>query len=190
MNQESARSDDPRAGRSERRPVRLHGFVALEDGSTHEIEVLDMSYEGCRIATSAPLTQEQPVTISVLRLGAIEGVVVWVRDGEAGLVFEPPEEAAPEQVKRGSERLDLSAEVSLRRPGKPNYRARAFDLSSSGCKVEFIDRPDEGETMWVKFDGLDALEAKVRWIEPPHIGLKFDRTIHPAVYDLLVARLS
>ncbi len=51
MNKEPAIPEDPRSGRSERRPVRLDGFIAPGDGSTSEITVIDMSYEGCRIAT-------------------------------------------------------------------------------------------------------------------------------------------
>jgi len=190
MNQEPAIPADPRSERSERRPVRLDGFIAPGDGSTSEITVLDMSYEGCRIATPAPLSEDQKVTISVLRLGAIEGIVCWARDGEAGLVFDAVADTVQQQAPRRSKRLELSAEVTLRRPGKHNFRVRAFDISNEGCKVEFIDRPDEGETMFIKFDGLDALQAKVRWIERSSIGLEFIRPIHPAVFELLVARLG
>jgi hypothetical protein len=190
MDQMPAPPEDPRAGRSERRPVRLDGFVALPDGSTCEIAVVDMSYEGCRIATSATLSEGETVVISVLRLGAIEGTVRWVRDGEAGLVFTPVVEEAPQQATRRSTRLDMSFEVTLRRSGQHNFKVRAFDLSSDGCKVEFIDRPDEGETVWIKFDGLDALQAKVRWIERSCLGLEFERPIHPAVFELLIARLG
>ena len=31
---------------------------------------------------------------------------------------------------------------TLRRPGKQNFRVRAYDVSPEGCKVELVDRPD------------------------------------------------
>jgi hypothetical protein len=178
------------ADRSERRPVNLTGFLALADGSTSEITVLDMSYEGCRIATVVELAAGQPVKLAVLRRGAIVADVRWAEDGQAGLVFAAEAEAAREHWPRRSERLDLTAEVTLRRPGKQNYRVRAYDVSPEGCKVELIDRPEVAEQLWIKFDGLEALQARVCWIESSRAGLEFDRPIHAAVFDLLLARLG
>jgi hypothetical protein len=36
--------------------------------------------------------------------------------------------------------------------------------------VEFVDRPSVGERHWVKFDGLDGLEAEVRWVSGSRPG--------------------
>jgi hypothetical protein len=181
---------DQYTDRSERRPVNLTGFLALADGSTSEITVLDMSYEGCRIATVVELAAGQPVKLAVLRRGAIIASVRWAEDGQAGLVFAAEAEAEREHWPRRSERLDLVAEVTLRRPGKQNYRVRAYDVSPEGCKVELIDRPEVGEQLWIKFDGLESLHARVCWIESSRAGLEFDRPIHAAVFDLLLARLG
>jgi hypothetical protein len=44
--------------------------------------------------------------------------------------------------------------------------------------------------MLLKFDGLEALEAEVCWVDGFVAGLQFDKPIHPAVFDLLLERLS
>jgi hypothetical protein len=84
----------------------------------------------------------------------------------------------------------LTGEVILRRTGQPNYRVRAFDASPYGCKLEFVERPRLDELVWVKFDGLEALEASVCWIEGHAVGLEFSRPIHPAVFENLRSRLT
>ena len=66
-------------------------------------------------------------------------------------------------MPRKGPRVGLAAEVTLRRPGKSNYRVRVFDLSADGCKLEFIERPNLDEALWVKFEGMESLEARVRW---------------------------
>jgi hypothetical protein len=176
--------------RRERRPVSMRGHILLEDGTTAEILLLDLSYEGCGIETPAALSPGQPVTLSVLRRGAIEAEVCWCAQGKAGLVFHAEAEPEEPHHPRISERLSLTAEMTMRRLGQPNYRVRVFDLSSHGCKVEIVDRPRIGEHLLVRFHGLEALEAEVCWVEGFFAGLRFEKTIHPAVFDLLVERLT
>jgi hypothetical protein len=56
--------------------------------------------------------------------------------------------------------------------------------------MEFVDRPAFRERVWVKFDGLEAVPAFVCWIEGAEAGLEFERPIHPAVFELLLKRIS
>lgn len=92
--------------------------------------------------------------------------------------------------ERRSERVTLNASVSLRRPGQLNYRVRIFDASLHGCRVEFVERPNVEEQLWVKFDGLQPLEAEVCWVEGFTVGVNFVQPIHPAVFDRLVSGLG
>ena len=87
-------------------------------------------------------------------------------------------------------RVSLDAEVSLRRSGKLTYRVRIFDASRHGCKVEFIERPTLSERAWIKFDGLEPLEAAVCWMNGFATGVQFEKPIHPAVFDGLIERLK
>jgi hypothetical protein len=181
--------EDPLA-RRERRAVSLRAFALREDGSSVEVLLLDLSYEGCGIETPVALRPGEPIKLSVFRRGGIDAKVRWCRDGRAGLVFEADEPAERQHWPRRVDRTALAAEVSLRRLGKLNYRVTVFDVSPEGCKVELVDRPRLEEHVLIKFDGLESLEAEVCWIEGPTAGLRFEKPMHPAVFDLLVARLK
>jgi hypothetical protein len=86
--------------------------------------------------------------------------------------------------------VHLSAEISLRRPGQRSYRVRILDASPYGCKAEFVERPEIDEHLWVKFEGMEALEATVCWIRGFEVGLEFEKPVHQAVFELLVSRLT
>lgn len=96
----------------------------------------------------------------------------------------------PKPRTRRADRVRLAAEVILRRSGENNYRVHVYDISPEGCKVEFVQRPSLDETLWVKFEGLEALAASVCWTRGPIAGLEFARPIHPAVFAMLLQRLS
>jgi hypothetical protein len=83
----------------------------------------------------------------------------------------------------------MSADVSLRRIGRNNYRVRVNDLSPDGCKVELVEQPRLSEHMLVKFEGLEVLDCEVCWIDGYVAGLRFEKPMHPAVFDLLLQRL-
>lgn len=180
-------SEGARPERGERRPVRLHAYVARAGGQTTEILMLDLSYEGCGIETPVELAPGEPVKLSVVGRGAIAAHVRWYCDGKAGLVFDP--EKPKQHWPRRSERISLEAEVSLRRLGHKAYPIRVTDLSPDGCKVALVQRPSIEERMLLKFDGLEALDAEVCWVEGFNAGLRFDKPMHPAVFELLIERL-
>jgi hypothetical protein len=182
--------DKAPAERLARRPVRMRGFLIMGDKTHHEVHLLDLSYEGCGIETAAPLEPGQAVKLSILQRGAIDAVVRWCRGGKAGLAFVP--DAAPPKKRwpRRSERVALSAEVTLRRLGHASFSVAVTDASPNGCKVELVERPAEGEHVLVKFDGLEPLESVVCWVEGFTAGLKFARPMHPAVFDLMIERLG
>ena len=193
MSQSSAalkRAEGEQSDRRDRRPVSLRAFGAREDGSTFELSLLDLSYEGCGVETPVELAAGEPLKLSVVGLGAIEASVRWVKGSKAGLVFDSIAVQPKRHWPRRHHRVELTAEVSMRRLGKINFRVRVFDLSPDGCKVELIDRPQVEEKVMIKFEGLEALEAETCWVDGVTAGLKFVRAIHPAVFDLLVARLQ
>jgi hypothetical protein len=176
--------------REPRRKVGLTGFGLLEDGSTFAISLIDLSYDGCKIETAVALLPGLHLTVSVLRLGALEATVRWYANGKAGLCFRPEPVDAKVEQPREYERMPLRAKMSLRRSGRQPYSANVFDLSRVGCKVEFIERPKVGEELWAKFDGLESLEATVRWVDGFYGGIQFSRAIYPAVFEILLARLK
>ena len=88
---------------------------------------------------------------------------------------------------RATTRLRFTAEAGIRRAGVRGYRIRVFDASAEGCKVEFVERPAVGERVWIKFDGLEALEGTIRWVAGHIGGVKFERPLHEAVFQRLAA---
>lgn len=168
----------------------MRGHAVLPDGTTTELLVLDLSYEGCGVEIPVELKAGDAILLSVLDRGGIMADVRWYGAGKAGLVFQVEEPDTKQRLPRSNERVPLTAEVSIRRLGKANYRVAVSDMSLDGCRVDFVEAPRVGEHVLIKFEGLEILEAEVCWIEGYRGGLQFERAIHPAVFDMLVARLA
>ena len=177
----------PMQGR-ERRPVRLNATARRGDGSTIELTIVDFSHDGCGVLCPTELKTGETLDLGVLQRGSAEAVVRWFAAGKAGLSFTSQHHADRTEVHRGYERVQVDAEVALRRAGKLHFRVRIYDLCPNGCKAEFVDRPEVGEQVWIKFDGMEAMEADVRWISGSRAGIRFTRPIYAAVFDMLLAR--
>ena len=173
--------------REERRPVDLVGWLLRADGSYFDVLLTDLSYCGCKIRCTAPLDPGEKIRLSVAGRGGMEAEVRWRVRGHAGLVFS---EAGKERLPRQAERVEIGASVHVRRPGRNSYRVQVFDLSPHGCKIEFVERPRRDDRVLVRFDGLEAVQGQVCWVKDFHGGLRFSAPIHPAVFDLLLARLG
>ena len=104
--------------------------------------------------------------------------------------FDSGRPPGPGAQPRRSPRVAVDAEVVLRRPGQSNYRVRVHDLSCHGCKIEFVERPRMDERAWIRFEGLEPLDALVCWVDGFVAGVEFDRPIHPAVFEMLLNRLK
>lgn len=176
--------------RRERWAVEMSGFLTRAGGISHAIEVTDLNYGGCGIRTPVELEPGEHLQLSVLDRGSIPAEVSWCRGGAAGLDFEAPVKPERKQVERRARRAAVIGEISLRGAGHHGYRVNVLDLSTDGCKVELVERPKAGERMRVKFEGLEALDARVCWVEGHTAGLEFEHRIHRAVLDLLIARLA
>lgn len=187
----SAKGRDGRFNqREERRPVRLLGFLVPAGRRGDEVTLLDLSYEGCSVETDLELTAGDKVELSVMSRGAIEAEVRWFANGKAGLVFANKEAPEKRYWPRRHDRRPVEAQVAMRRLGKGSHRVRVYDISPSGCRVEFIDKPQLDENVVIRFDGLEGMHSEVCWTSPNCAGLRFERAIHPAVFDLLVDRLG
>jgi hypothetical protein len=186
-----AETGAPPLHRRERRPVTLAAYANREDGSAAELTVVDLSFDGCGVICTARLVAGERLNMSVVGRGTAAAVVRWVDGVRAGLSFEPakPAEGSWKQP-RSHQRVSVDGQVTMRRAGKVSFRVHIYDLSPDGCKAEFVERPELHEQLWIKFDGLEALEASVRWIAGARAGVKFVRPLHQAVFDLLVARLG
>ena len=160
---------------------------------TVPVMVTDLSYDGCGIATSVRLEPGDPIHLSILERGVIQGEVRWYSDGEAGVVFRPENDTTPRDpgaTPRESERFPILAEAAFRRPGRSAYSVKVIDASTHGCRVEFADRPKVGEDVLITFPGFRPMDARVQWVDGPDAGVRFETPFHPAVFELLVQQLT
>lgn len=176
--------------RDDRRRVALDAHILRGSGEIVSVELHDLSYDGCKIRTPEYLWQGEAVKLSVPRRGVIEAVVRWCNDGFAGLIFADEGEQVAAKTPRAEDRVKTRGDVILRRLGLPGFKVDIHDLSRVGCRIELIERPAVGELVTIKFDGLEPLEARIKWVEGFTAGAQFDRPIHPAVFDILKARLA
>jgi hypothetical protein len=175
--------------RRERQPVQLSGHAVRENGSTAKITVIDLSYDGCGVECGVELRPDESIKLLVSGRGHIDAQVRWSAAGRAGLVFDAGPPPVKNERPRRSERILTAGEVSFRRRGKLSSSVHVFDASPHGCKVELDERLELDEHVWVRFDGLQPLEAQVSWLEGSSAGLRFFTPIHPAVFDLLSQKI-
>jgi len=172
-----------------RRPVSLRATATRHDGSIVDCTLTDLSHDGCGVDCTAELIGGEKLQLAVNRRGSIAATVRWAAAGKAGLAFDAMPGSGDAPVPRGHDRVDVEAEVTLRRAGKIAFRVRLFDLSPVGCKAEFVDRPELGEQVRIKFEGMESLEGSICWIAGTKAGARFARPIHDAVFALLIERL-
>lgn len=176
-----------RRDRATRRPVAFPARLAVAEGSVVDVRVVDLSYDGCQIDVAKALIDGEQVQLSVGGRGMIQATVRWCRGGRAGLKF--AEEARPATaIKRNPNKNASGMPARLRRLGRLNYSVELRDLSPEGCMIDLVERPSLGEVMQLKLPGLETIPAHVRWIDNYVAGLKFDRPIHRAVFELLLER--
>lgn len=152
--------------------------------------MLDLTIDGCKIGTPVAVLRGAALELEVERIGKLLAEVRWYSGGKAGLRFFPHAEEVREEKPREHSRVVVNTTASLRRSGGRSYESRVFDLSPTGCRVEFVERPATGEIVWIKFGGLDGIEAEVRWVEGFYAGMHFSRPIYSSVFDMLVAKLT
>jgi hypothetical protein len=187
-NAEHWRSERRRERRSTHR-LEKPAYAILENGSYADVRLLELCYEGCSIACAVELRAGDKIKLSVHGRGVIDAEVRRYSKGEAGIVFNPDSGPKEPWPRRGT-RVRVAADVSLRRTGKIAYKVTVFDVSPYGCKVEFVDRPRIDEHVWIRFPGLEPVAGEVCWVVPPYAGMSFLNVIHPAVFDLMLARLG
>ena len=179
------------AARDTRRGVAYGGYGILEDGTSFRLSLVDLSYDGCKIATDLALFPGVRFQLALHDFaGTADAHVVWHKDGHAGISFSSSDERQKRKRTRACERLEVDAQVSVRRRGRTAYEGRLFDLTAQGCKVECVERPRAGELVWVKFGDLDAVEAHVRWVDGFEAGLEFVRPFHVAMFEFVLAKLN
>lgn len=95
-----------------------------------------------------------------------------------------------EPERRRASRVPIVSEVLVRRLGGFNFNVAVKDISTGGCRVELLEPSEIGDPIVTRLPQLEPLGARVCWAEGTTTGVQFLTTIHPAVFNLLLTRLS
>jgi hypothetical protein len=99
-------------------------------------------------------------------------------------------QARSEGERRSVARVMLSSEVIVRRIGGFNFEVALSDVSTHGCRVQLLEPCQAGDLAITRFPRLEPLGSRVCWARGVTAGMQFHTSIHPAVFESLVARLS
>jgi len=90
--------------------------------------------------------------------------------------------------RRTGARTATQMKAGFRLLGASAWRVDVLDLCDSGCAVMPAFYAKAGETVWIRFPGLESWEARIRWVAGERAGLEFARPLHPAVLTDLLRR--
>jgi hypothetical protein len=101
-----------------------------------------------------------------------------------------PPRADGDEERRRSSRIVIDSEILVRRLGAFNFNVALRDISSGGCRVEMLEPSAVGDPVIARLPQLEPLGSRVCWAEGTTTGMQFLTTIHPAVFDMLLTRIS
>lgn len=92
-------------------------------------------------------------------------------------------------ARRLTERSYADGQISMRRLGSFGFELPVRDLSPVGCRVELVEQVSAKDHVITRLPGLEPFGATVMWSDERCAGIRFNRPIHPAVFELLLERL-
>ena len=108
--------------------------------------------------------------------------------GELSTIPEAPTMVAAPTIGRGSERVTVEMDATLRRRSATGVSVDVLDLSTEGFRVASHLGLTKGDDVWLRLPGLEAYHAQVVWTSSYMMGCRFARPLHPAVLEMVVAR--
>ncbi len=180
--QETSRQQAGNRRLSDRHKLVLRiGLLEQETQSTFCL-VKNISSAGIQVKPYGTLKPGRGVALRVGDEDAISGVVVWVREGLAGIKFEKLlDQAALLRVaqkmaayrRRSAPRLSTDLTACVRTGGRA-YRAKLSDLSLQGARLSTGQPLCFGESTIIDLPGLPSLKSYVRWKDGSEFGVSFD----------------
>lgn len=97
------------------------------------------------------------------------------------------EPAAPASPRK-AERQHCQIGAGLRQRGASGVSVQIMDLSTHGFRAATHLDLQKGSDVWLKLPGLEALHARVKWMDGYLAGCEFVKPLHPAVLQMMVTR--
>lgn len=185
---------------SERRSNARHklvlrvGLLEMESGSTFCL-VKNISSTGVQVKPYGPLKTGVSAALRVGDERAVDGVVVWNRDGLAGIEFTQtlnPQallrigQKMLSQRRRNSPRVATDLKASLRTGGR-RHSVTVCDLSMIGARVRAKGSITFGDNTLLEVTGLPTLKAFIRWSEDMEHGISFETPLPIQILADLIA---
>ena len=96
--------------------------------------------------------------------------------------------ATSPSAARQAERQHCEIGAGLRQRGASGVSVQILDLSTHGFRASTHLDLQKGADVWLKLPGLEALHARVAWMDGYLVGCEFLRPLHPAVMQMVVRR--
>lgn len=175
---------------SERRDGKRHLTVLqtgkLVVGDREELCLIrNISSGGMMAAIYGPLGEGDRVTIEFKLASRIEGSVIWVRSGHAGIQFDDRIDVYEVLTPRGrdgasrvprSPRLNVSG-LAIVTIGGTEHSVQIHDISPGGVKIDRCDGGEVDDDAVVNMPGLAIAAGVIRWIDGELTGVSFNRTL-------------
>lgn len=88
---------------------------------------------------------------------------------------------------RNEDRISVWLEsATLRERGCSAAPVVVHDLSKHGFRTEWPYLLRNGDMVWLKLPGFEAMESIVAWNSNFQVGCRFQTPLHPAVFDRIV----
>jgi len=93
-------------------------------------------------------------------------------------------------ARRGNARELTGGTILLKRLGRPDAHLHLQDISAGGFQIFHTESMQPNDHVVTRLPGLEPIGATVAWAEEGRAGLRFDRALHPAVFELLLTRIG
>jgi hypothetical protein len=88
----------------------------------------------------------------------------------------------------GRAQVDIDCEIRI--GNRAWRRARLADLTPDGFQVAILDMPARGTPLYIRFAGIQMLQAEVCWARADTAGCRFAAPMSPYVFDHIIASIA
>lgn len=169
----------------ERHTLILRAGLLEQEGKPAFCLAKNISASGIQVKLYTEASIDHDVRICVADEEPLDGRIIWIRDGVAGIRFDKridPQTLLRFQQKlrpvrrRSMPRIKVSGHTSVRMGGR-NIPSTLRDISSMGARITTPKPLEVGGVALVSFPGLPEVRAYVRWVEDCESGLVFESPI-------------
>jgi hypothetical protein len=176
----------PSERRRDRRHVKMLRVGTLNVGSRTELCLIrNISAGGLLAHVYSSLELGQRVSVSLKSAHVLEGEVIWLEDGNAGIQFDQPidvEEmlSSPTLTENGwlprMPRVEVDWLATVR-AGARTCWVSLRDISQGGVKLESDEPLTVGDQVVLTIDKFRSVRGVVRWWDDGLGGIAFDEII-------------